>query len=162
MMTKVGLYWQKLDAADQWEERALIGGLYDSTAIFANNSTEPTVSAKLQYGGVGMIALSEAKHQTTARGKDPSGMGRWVWMRMEGKEGHHIRFITAYHPCQSGGASSVFQQHSAPRAMAVQHDFRNPRTAILEDLAKVIQEWKMVGDHVVLGMDANRSCCCRS
>jgi hypothetical protein len=72
---------------------------------------------------------------------------------MEGKEGHHIRFITAYRPCQSGGASSVSQQHS--RAMAVQHDFRNPRTAILEDLAKVIQEWKMVGDHVVLGMDTN-------
>jgi hypothetical protein len=72
---------------------------------------------------------------------------------MEGKEGHHIRFVTAYCPCQSGGASSVFQQHA--RAMANQQDFCNPRTAILEDLAKAMQEWKEMGDHIILGMDAN-------
>ncbi len=80
-------------------------------------------------------------------------MGRWVWMHMEGKANLHVRLVTAYRPCESSGASTVFQQHS--RALAKKGDFRNPRTAILEDLAEAIIEWKTLGDHVILAMDAN-------
>ncbi len=96
-MEEVGLSWCKLDPSDQWDER--VTGLTDSTAVFAHNTTEPDLSEKLQYGGVGMVATAEVKHKIIDRGKDPSGMGRWVWMRMEGKEGHHVRFVTAYRPC---------------------------------------------------------------
>jgi hypothetical protein len=38
MLNEVGLSWNKLDAADQWDERVLIGGLNDSTAIFSYNT----------------------------------------------------------------------------------------------------------------------------
>ncbi len=151
MMEEIGLFWGKIDPSDQWDERVM--GLADSTAIFAHNTTEPELSDKLQYGGVGMVATAEAKHRIVERGKDPSGMGRWVWMRMEGKEGHHVRFVTAYRPCQSGGAGSVFQQQA--RAMAVNKDYRNPRTAIMQDLVATMNEWKTLGDHIILGMDAN-------
>jgi hypothetical protein len=150
MMGEVGLFWPKLDACDQWDERVI--GL-DSTAIFGFNNTEPDVTQKLQYGGVGIVAMGEIKHRITARGKDPSGLGRWVWMRMTGKEGHNTRFVTVYRPCVGGGASTVFQQHA--RAMAAKDDFRNPRTAILQDVLSAIAEWKELGDHVILGMDAN-------
>jgi hypothetical protein len=153
LLNEVGLAWNKIDAADQWEERVLIGGLHDSTAVFAHNTRENALSDKTQYGGVGIVAMAEAKHRITARGTDPSGMGRWAWMRMEGKEGHHMRFVTAYRPCQSGGASSVFQQQS--RAMTLSQDFRNPRTALLEDVIQAMLEWKTLGDHIVFGMDAN-------
>jgi hypothetical protein len=102
---------------------------------------------------VGIIAMAEAKHRIIDRGYDPSGMGRWAWMRMEGKEGHHMRFVTAYRPCQSGGASSVFQQQA--RAMALHQDFRNPRTALLEDVVAAMLKWKALGDHIVFGTDAN-------
>jgi hypothetical protein len=150
-MNEVRLYWNKLDACDQWAER--VTSLNDSTAIFANNTTELELSETLQYGGVGMVATGETKHQILSRGKDPTGMGRWVWMRMEGKANLHVRLVTAYRPCESGGTSTVFQQHS--RALAKKGDFRNPRTAILEDLAEAIIEWKTLGDHVILAMDAN-------
>jgi hypothetical protein len=72
---------------------------------------------------------------------------------MVGKEGHNVRFITVYRPCQSGGASTVIQQHA--RAMASADDFRNPRLAILADLTQEMTKWKQLGDHIVLGMDAN-------
>jgi hypothetical protein len=135
-MNEVGLYWNKLDACDQWAER--VTSLNDSTAVFANNTTELELSETLQYGGVGMVATGETKHRILSRGKDPTGMGRWVWMRMEGKANLRVRLVTAYRPCKSGGASTVFQQHS--RALAKKGDFRNPRTAILEDLAEAIIE----------------------
>jgi hypothetical protein len=137
-LNEVGLYWEKLDACDQWSERVI--GLPDSTAIFAHNTTEPGSSDKLQYGGVGIVVTGESKHRIVSRGKDPTKMGRWAWMRMEGKEGHHVRLVCAYRPCESGGAGAVFQQHS--RAMATRDDYRNPRTAILEDLAHEILKWK--------------------
>jgi hypothetical protein len=133
-LNEVGLYWNKLDASDQWAERVI--GLTDSTAIFANNTTEPELSHKLQYGGVGIVATGEAKHRITCRGKDLSGLGRWVWIRITGKEGHHVRILTSYRPCQSGGASTVFQQHA--RGLAAKGDIRNPRTAILQDVLLLV------------------------
>jgi hypothetical protein len=149
---EVGLCWRKLLASDQWEERTF-GKLHDSTSIFAYNTTEPTLEDKIQYGGVGIIASSEIKHSIVKRGKDPSGMGRWSWIRSAGKEGHYVRYITAYRPCESGGAGSVFQQQV--RALGKVDDFRHPRTALLEDLTSLIAEWKLEGDHIILGMDAN-------
>jgi hypothetical protein len=101
MMEEVGLSWGELDPSDQWDKRVM--GLTDGTTMLAHNATEPELSNKLQCGGVGMVAAAEA-------GKDPSGMGRWVWMQMEGKEGHHVRFMTACRPCQSGDAGCAFQQ----------------------------------------------------
>ena len=150
-MNEVGINWAKLDACDQWSERTI--GLPGSTAIFANNTTEQDLSEKLQYGGVGTVVTDSTKHSIVSRGKDRTGMGRWVWMRMEGKNGHHVRLVCAYRPCISGGAGKVFQQHK--RAMATRDDFRCPRTATLEDLAYEISQWKTLGGHVMLGMDAN-------
>jgi hypothetical protein len=107
---EVGLCWPKLIPSDQWEERTL-GKLHDSTSIFDYNITEPTLQDKIQYGGVGIVATSEIKHCIVKRGKDSSGMGRWTWIHSAGKEGHHVRYVTAYCPCESGDAGSVFQQH---------------------------------------------------
>jgi hypothetical protein len=47
----------------------------------------------------------------------------------------------------------VFQQHV--RALGANNDFWHPCTALLEDLTSAIAEWKLEGDHIVLGMDAN-------
>ena len=69
---------------------------------------------------------------------------------MLGKEGHYVRFISAYRPCDLGGSGSVSQQHS--RSFK---DKRLPRTAILEDLAASMTAWKALGNHLILGMDAN-------
>jgi hypothetical protein len=77
---------------------------------------------------------------------------------MEGKAGHHIRLVCAYRPCASGGAGAVFQQRA--RSMATQDDFRNPRTAMLEDLVHELVKWKGLGDHILLGMDANKDVRC--
>jgi hypothetical protein len=152
MTNEVGLFWRKLLTTDQWEERAF-GKMHDSTAIFAHNTTEPDITDKIQYGGVGIVASAEIKHRISQRGKDPTGLGRWAWIRTEGREGHHVRYVTAYRPCESGGASSVFQQHA--RALGKNNDFRNPRKALLEDLVTAIRGWMESGDHIILGMDAN-------
>jgi hypothetical protein len=125
---KVGLCWRKLIASDQWEERTF-GKHHDSMSIFAYNTTEPTLEDRIQYGGVGIVASSKIKRSILKRGKDPKGMGRWIWIRSAGKEGHHVGYVTFYYPCESRDTGSVFQQHV--RALGKSDDFLHPLAAML-------------------------------
>jgi hypothetical protein len=84
MTCEVGLCWRKLNASDQWEERTF-GKFHDSRSIFAYNTNKPTLEDKIQDGGVGIVASSDIKHSIVKCGKDPSGMGRWTWIRSAGK-----------------------------------------------------------------------------
>ena len=152
LMNEIGLYWPKLDAGDQWFERVL-GKLHDSYSIFAHNNQEHESTDKIQYGGVGLVASSEIKHRIIDQGKDPTGLGRWVWIRIQGKEGHTTRIASAYRPCESDGAGSVFRQHQ--RVLSATGDHRHPLDAFCDDLSAEIINWKLDGDHLVIGMDAN-------
>jgi hypothetical protein len=72
---------------------------------------------------------------------------------MQGKEGHTVRIATAYCPCESPGASTVYHQQA--RGLSKRNDHRDPIDALREDLERAIIEWKTEGDHVIIGMDAN-------
>ena len=39
--------------------------------------------------------------------------------------------------------------------MAILNDHCHPRTAILQDVLQLVDTWKALGDHVIIGMDAN-------
>jgi hypothetical protein len=64
-----------------------------------------------------------------------------------------VRIATAHRPWESAGASKVFHQQA--RGLSKKNDHRNPIDALMEDLTKAIKEWKELGDHIIIGMDAN-------
>ena len=152
LMNEVGLNWRVVSADNQWVERTT-GKLQGSKAVFAHNTTEPKITDTIQYGGVGIVATQELAHRIISTGKDPTNLGRWTWIRIQGKEGHTVRIATAYRPWESPGAGTVFHQQA--RGLSAKADHRNPRDAMMEDLEKAIKEWKAEGDHIILGMDAN-------
>jgi hypothetical protein len=152
MMNEIGLNWRAVPADDQWVERTQ-GKLNGSRAVFAHNTTESEVTDAVQYGGVGIVATKEIAHRNITTGKDPTNLGRWSWIRIQGKEGQSVRIATAYRPCESPGASTVFHQQA--RGLSKTDDHRNPLDAFLQDLAQAIKVWKEAGDHIIIGMDAN-------
>ena len=152
MMNEVGLNWKAVPADNQWVERTT-GKLNGSKAVFAHNTTEPKSTDTTQYGGVGIVVTQEIAHRIIGTGRDPTNLGRWAWIRIQGKEGHTVRIATAYRPWESPGASTVFHQQA--RGLSKKGDHRNPIDALLEDLTKAIAEWKESGDHIIIGMDAN-------
>jgi hypothetical protein len=152
MCPEVGLNWKAVSAENQWVERTQ-GKLSGSKAVFAHNTTEPAITDAIQYGGVGIVATRELAHRIISQGRDPTNLGRWVWIRIQGKEGHTVRIATAYRPWESPGASTVFHQQA--RGLSNTGDHRNPRDALMEDLAQAITVWKEAGDHIIIGMDAN-------
>ena len=147
LINEVGLNWHAVAADNQWIER-VTGKLNGSKAVFAHNTTELKTTDTIQYGGVGIIATQELAHRITTTGVDPRNLGRWTWIRIQGKEGHTMRIITAYRPWESPGASTVFHQQS--RGLSQHADHRNPITALMKDLAQAITEWKITGDHIII------------
>jgi hypothetical protein len=152
LMNEVGLNWKAVSADNQWVER-MTGKINGSRAVFAHNITELETTDTIQYGGVGIFATQELAHRAIDTGKDPANIGRWAWIRIQGKEGHTVHIVTAYRPWESPGASTVFHQQA--RGLAQKNDYRNPIEALMEDLIQAIQEWKEMGDHIIIGIDAN-------
>jgi hypothetical protein len=152
LMNKVGLNWKAVAADNQWVERTT-GKLNISRAVFAHNTTELNTMDTIQYGGVGILATQELAHRCIGTGRDPTNLGRWAWIKIQGKEGCTIRIATAYRPWESQGASTVFHQQA--RGLSQKEDHRNPINTLMEDLAQAINEWKESGDHIIIGIDAN-------
>ncbi len=46
-------------------------------------------------------------------GKDPSGLGRWSWTHLRGKDGLNMRVIVAYWLCKPStpGTFTIYAQH---------------------------------------------------
>jgi hypothetical protein len=148
----IGLCLHKLPDKDQWCERVL-GKLTSSSASFAYNLTELTNTSVHQPGGVGVISTDDVTHRVIQRGHDPTELGRWSWILLEGKQHHRTRIITAYRPCKSSGPGTVNQQHQ--RYYHRKHRDVTPRQALLNDLFVDVQGWLHDGDHLVITMDAN-------
>ena len=86
MMAEIGLYWKLLGIADQWFERTF--GKFQSTrSCFAYNRMEPGITKKLQTGGVEIMAANDVVHRIVSQGHNESGLGRWAWMKLQGRQG---------------------------------------------------------------------------
>jgi hypothetical protein len=152
MMTEMGLPWRKLDNRDRWYER--VREAFQSTrSSLANNLNEPKQTTVPQYGGVGVMVVNDMTHRIVSQGTDPTNLGRWSWVRLEGKQEHHLRIVSVYRPVDSVGPGTVYSQHE--RHFSKIGRTTNPREAIYEDLFDAITSWKALGDHIIVGIDAN-------
>jgi hypothetical protein len=152
MITEVGLYWKSIPGKDRWYERVR-ESFQTHKSEMAFNTTEPSLSSSVQFGGVGIMATDDCSHRVVSQGSDPTGLGRWAWLRLEGKDGHHLRLASAYRPVDSIGPGTVYAQHE--RYFASQYRDVDPRQAFYDDLFDEVQKWKALGDHIVVGLDAN-------
>jgi hypothetical protein len=153
LITEVGLYWKLLDGGDQWYER--VQESFQATrSKMAYNNTEPTLTATVQFGGVGLIAVDDIAHRVSDQGQDITGLGRWSWLRLKGKQGHHLRIVSAYRPVTGGsGPGTVHAQHE--RYLGLHDRDKEPRAAFYTDLMQEVATWKALGDHIIIGIDAN-------
>ena len=152
MMSEVGLCWKKLGIEDQWFERTF-GKFKATRACLAYNKTELEMTKKLQTGGVGVVAADDVVHRITEQGRDESGLGRWAWLRFQGRQGVKIRVISVYRPCDSDGPETVNQQHQ--RYLTKKKRLEAPREALYVDLYEEMSVWIDAGDQIILGIDAN-------
>ena len=150
----IGLNWQHLPAEDQWYERCYNYHATKQAARFHHNSNESgMVSARVQWGGTGIIIMHDALARGPQFGADETNLGRWTWVRIQRKEDRWLRIVSAYRPVKSTDLGSSYRQQE--RYFRSIHTFTCPRKQFLEDLAAIMKIWLAMEDHIIVGIDAN-------
>ena len=148
MWQEVGLCWSKVSKNDTWKSRTQRLHLHSN---FAYNNTDIKNSVPYQPGGVGVILTNTLSPRVIGKGTDPTGLGRWAWTRLRGKE-RAVTMLSAYRPCKpsTAGIQTVYEQHA--RVLPL---YQEPRSQFLLDLRKSIEKIQVNGDVVFVGMDLN-------
>ena len=89
---------------------------------------------------------------------DPSGLGRWNGVTLEGKSGQKLSILTAYRVCKgslkSASLGSAFAREHQYFATPSQSTV-NPRRFFIQDIQSAIQTLQDQGHSVILMLDAN-------
>lgn len=123
-----------------------------SSLVAAHNKHSQTSTH--QYGGTMLLATGDLSDKIRESGQDPSGLGRWCWLYVKGRE-HGTRIISAYRPNVSARAQhfTVYTQHR--QYLESLGDDACPREAFFRDLFEEISTWQTAGDRIILMADFN-------
>ena len=108
----------------------------------------------LLVGGTATLTINDCVHRVTSMEGDPSGMGCWASVKLQGKDQISVRFISAYRCVKNiHGPLSVWNQQRFILDSNNQTD--DPLEAFDQDLINNIKKWLDLGEQVILGIDAN-------
>jgi hypothetical protein len=119
---------------------------------FTHNRVSPPLD-KRQWGGSALFSLNQVAHRVVDKGWDPTNMGRWCWTKFRGRNNHCLRIFSAYCPNPPSGQGSVAALQRT--VMLARQDFRDPRTAFIQDLDKEVSEVIKKGELVIIMLDGN-------
>ena len=131
--------------------RAYYREFYSTTS---NNKHEK--HTKNQRGGTCTFAVGQITYRIRTSGNDTTGMGRWSWIQIDGKDNHRTRVITAYRPCRApknSGLTTTWDQQF--RYLRKQNLPSDPRQQFDLDLSKLLSSWQNEGIKIILSIDAN-------
>ena len=110
-------------------------------ASVANTTSQPLQAA--QVGGVATLVLHKLLPRVISVDKDPTNLGRWISMLIEGKGSHRCRLVTGYLPNQDNGSNkkqtkgTVSGQHRK-HFQKIKRD-KEPRSAWIADFTKEVR-----------------------
>ena len=111
LVAEHGLYPLKLDAKQGWHDRIYMTPKR-SYSCLSFNTPDGDDTPWNQSGGTGATLSAGMKPSLAVKGADPSKLGRWTWVQIEGKVGESTIFVLAYRPCKNtAGISTVWNQH---------------------------------------------------
>ena len=149
-----GLHFGKLPPEHHWRERMRPIFRTSVTKVAYNTNDSNILSSPFQAGGSGITLGDELAPRMTESGADPTGLGRWAWFQMTGKNGFSTILAAAYRPTNNRRDNgSVWNQHR--RYFLAHGDDREPIAAFDQDLCEVLSTWLQTGANIILGMDAN-------
>ena len=153
MVNDVGCHWKNIPFQDSWGERTAQGFPHHLYRFSYNRNEDK--QEQVQWGGTGLLCLGDLrsrKHKDM--GSDTDNLGRWTWIRLQGRHNSFLRVVSAYKPCKNtSDVGSSYQQQL--RYFRSQHEYRCPRELFDLHLQQQLQEWMAEGDQIILGLDMN-------
>jgi len=126
-----------------------------STSSSAEISTSPH-----QRGGTLQAILGDWTSRTVRIGQDTSGLGRWSFIELQGKDDQRYIILSGYRVCENQtidpGSNNTFNQQYR---LLHQQGHRNPdpRTKFVDDLIVTINCWRTQNKAVLICIDANEN-----
>ena len=122
-----------------------------------SSCTQDDTSTSYLPGGTCMIIQQPWSTKATST-TDPSGMGRWTEITLQGRRDKQITILTAYRVCERADTSHDDNTyHSQQWRHMITNEIPNPdpRQATLDDLSKRISELHQRNHAIILNIDAN-------
>src|SRR5210317_979062 len=171
LLAETNRRWSSVEEGNSWYDRMRrlpSKGHYSSVAF---NKHESTRTSSFQYGGCLATVLDYVSHAVKSKGQDPTGLGRWSFIRLRGKSfpsiphapedtsrrmSHDLIVISAYRPNPPGsGETTVWDQQRVYFTERVRNI--DPRKAFTTDLSQHIKTWREQGCEIILGVDTNEN-----
>jgi hypothetical protein len=151
-MAELNLNFTVLGPRYQWSER--FRNFHRNHSIHTYNRHDSSKKRTL-FGGTAQMATGAFSHRAIKSGADTSGLGRWVWTLLAGKNNIKLRVISGYrpNPDTTDRTGTVYSQHE--RRLRAIKDFREPQRAYIKDLETELDRWIEEGNLIVIGIDAN-------
>ena len=99
------------------------------------------------------ISSGLAKRRIIKKGIDERNLGRWSWIKFQGKMNRTVRFISARQCGSNVGPSTIFSQQRSYSDK--EGDNRHPREMFQKEMCELLNKWKNEGDVIVMSVDAN-------
>ncbi|CAJ1935549.1 unnamed protein product [Cylindrotheca closterium] len=161
LLAEAKTFWPSIPEGHGWNDRmrqatmkAKHKGFYSAVA-YNKQQSQSSATTAFQWGGCIATVLSQVSHRAKESGSDSTGLGRWAYVRLQGKklQAQGVMITLAWPKREGTGESTVWAQqrlyfNSIKRKI-------DPRKALVDDLCKQIQKWRDEGCEVLLGIDAN-------
>ena len=103
---ELGVSFHMQQKCDRLQER-IRDPRWSKVRISAANNKHEFIDLK-QFGGTSIMTFSSIAVRVTASGCDDTGLGRWSWLRFEGKQNIKTRIFSVYLPIISKRDASVY------------------------------------------------------
>jgi len=170
LLAEMNLHWPSLRQGHSWYDRVkkfATEGHFSSVAYYRHQEI-PSPSG-FQWGGCSATLLNKVSHRAKSAGEDESGLGRFSWIKLRGRDRQDTEgatgtveqrgprdlvVIAAYRPNKAGpNAGSVWtHQRNYWLDQGVSTD---PREKFTEDVLSLVAQWKTDGCEIILAVDAN-------
>ena len=133
----------------------------DKYTTITGSTSNTTSYSVVKPGGTAIISDGDWSNKTIKRGQDPSGMGRWSFITIEGKKHSRIMIICGYRCCKGqtintvGPLTSYAQQYYMLKNKGTKKP--NPQKQFIKDIKKFITEAMLSSHEILLCLDANET-----
>jgi len=130
-----------------------------ATSNSSNNVNNTTDNSNYKLGNMFIGALGPWATRVANLGTDLSGLGRWSFIKLEGKSGKRLIILSGYWACpqQPRLGSSMYYNQQYHLLLQAGHVSPDLQGQFIMDLITQIQMWHTTGHGIILCMDINES-----
>lgn len=154
-LSETGVDWKQPFVRNRCNQ--ILKDFYPHSRLIGSTSDVPCQGA-VQYGGTCTVVTDKWIGRIESSGSDSHGLGRWSWIRLNGKNGRRVTLVTVYQVCNqaisTAGAKTAYTQQWHLLRQAGEKD-PNPRKSFCKDLDDFLTPLQAAGDEFIVMGDLN-------